>query len=74
MLETYLGCRKYSPTVTVIPRRVNIVLPEIDDTQVPPITFRMQNFHDPAYDAWHKLDTNEDFGLFVHTFQDAGAA
>ena len=29
----------------------------------------MQNFHDPAYDAWHKLNTNADFGLFVHTFK-----
>ncbi len=67
-LETYLGCRKYSPTVTVVPRRPNITLPEIDDRQVPPIAFRMQSFHDPAYDAWHKLDTNADFGLFVHTF------
>ena len=68
-LETYLGCRKYSPAVTVVPKRVGITLPEIDDTQVPAITFRMQNFHDPAYDAWHKLDSNEDFGLFVHTFR-----
>lgn len=68
-LETCLGCRKYSPTVTVIPRRTSLTLPEIDDTQVPPITFRMQSFHDPAYDAWHKLNTNAGFGLFVHTFR-----
>jgi hypothetical protein len=68
-IETYLGCRKYSPTVTVVPRRADITIPAIDDTQVPPIAFRMQNFHDPAYDAWHKLDNNDDFGLFVHTFR-----
>ncbi len=68
-LETYLGCRKYSPEVTVVPRRPSIVLLPIDDTQVPPITFRMQGFHEPAYDAWHKLNTNEEFGLFVHTFR-----
>lgn len=68
-LETYLGCRKYCPTVTVVPHRPDIMLPPIDDTQVPKIAFRMQNFHEAAYDAWHKLDDNEDFGLFVHTFR-----
>ena len=70
LLETYLGCRKYSVTVQVIPRRETLVLGDIDDTQIPPIAFRMQDLHDPAYVAWHKLDTNEDFGLFVHTFSD----
>lgn len=68
-LETYLGCRKFSPTVTVVPKRPIITLPIIDDTQIPKITFRMQNFHDSGYNAWHKLDTQEDFGLFVHTFK-----
>jgi hypothetical protein len=68
-LETYLGCRMYSPSVKVIPRRSSIVLPEIDDTQVPPLSFRMQDFHEPAYAAWHKLNSNDDFGLFVHTFK-----
>lgn len=68
-LETYLGCRKFSPTVTVVPKQPTITLPVIDDTQVPRITFRMQNFHDSGYNAWHKLDTQEDFGLFVHTFK-----
>jgi hypothetical protein len=67
-LETYLGCRKYSPWVTVIPPQSTVCLPEIDDRQVPPIAFRMQDFHESAYNAWHKLDTYEDFGLFVHTF------
>jgi len=67
-LETYLGCRMFSPTVAVVPKRRTIVLPHIDDTQVPLITFRMQDFHYAAYNAWHKLNSNEDFGLFVHTF------
>jgi hypothetical protein len=68
-LETYLGCRMYSPSVIVIPKRPTIILPEINDTQVPPLTFRMQDFHDSSYVTWHKLNTNENFGLFVHTFQ-----
>ncbi|UCF05226.1 MAG: DUF4838 domain-containing protein [bacterium] len=68
-LETYLGCRKYTPTVTVIPKQASIVLPGIDDTQVPPVKFRMQHFYEPSYAAWHKLDTHDNWGLFVHTFQ-----
>ncbi|MGA2625381.1 MAG: alpha-glucuronidase family glycosyl hydrolase [Bacteroidota bacterium] len=34
-LEKYLGCRKFSPTVEVIPKRKTITLHPIDDTQVP---------------------------------------
>ncbi len=68
-LETYLGCRMYSPSVVVIPRQTTIILPEINDTEVPSLTFRMQDIHDSSYVAWHKLNTHEDFGLFVHTFQ-----
>ena len=69
-LETYLGCRKYSPSVTVVPRRSTILLPAIDDTQVPPVTFRLQHFYEPSYAAWHKLDSREEWGLFVHTFHE----
>lgn len=68
-LETYLGCRLYSPTVRLIPKRSTVVLPEIYDRQVPILTFRMQDIHDTSYLAWHKLNSHEDFGLFVHTFQ-----
>ncbi len=67
-LETYLGCRKYTPSVTVIPKNATIILPDIDDTQVPPVTFRMQDFYEPSYAAWHKLCHRDDWGLFVHTF------
>jgi hypothetical protein len=68
-LETYLGCRKYSPSVETIPRRATILLPDIDETQAPPLSFRMQNFFEPSYAAWHKLNTRDEWGLFVHTFR-----
>jgi alpha-L-fucosidase len=68
-LETYLGCRKYRPTVEVVPKRATILLPDIDDTEVPPVTFRMQNLFEPSYAAWHKLNSRDDWGLFVHTFR-----
>jgi hypothetical protein len=68
-LESYLGCRRFSPWVTLIPKRESITLGDLDDTQVPRITFRMQDFKEPAYNTWHKLNSNADFGLFVHTFK-----
>ncbi len=69
-LETYADCRKYSIEVEVVPRLQEILLPALDETQVPPLSFRLQDFKDPAYNAWHKLDSLEDWGLFVHTFHE----
>lgn len=69
-LEQWLDCRRYSVDVLVVPRNPTIELPPIDETQVPRFTFRMQDLRDAAYTQWHKLDTNEGFGLFVHTFDD----
>lgn len=67
-LEKYLGCRKFSPTVEVIPKRKTITLHPIDDTQVPAIKFRMELFYEPGYADWHKLETfTDNWGLFVHT-------
>ncbi|HTY36848.1 MAG TPA: DUF4838 domain-containing protein, partial [Bacteroidota bacterium] len=69
LLESYLGCRKYSPTVEVIPRRPTIDLPTINTTQVPRLKFRDAFSYDPGYMAWHKLDNHDSlFGLYVHTF------
>ncbi|MFZ5981289.1 MAG: DUF4838 domain-containing protein [Candidatus Zixiibacteriota bacterium] len=68
-LETYLGCRKYSTTFEVTPAKPTITLPAIDDTQIPVLTFRMQDIRDSAYNAWHKLNDLDDWGLFVHTFK-----
>jgi hypothetical protein len=69
-LEKYLGCRKYAPDVEVIPSKRTIVLDAIDDTEIPKIKFRMENFYEPSYADWHKLSTRrDDWGLFVHTFR-----
>lgn len=68
-LESYLGCRKFSPTVEFVPRKKTIALPRIDDTQVPGFIFRDAHFIDSSYVSWHKLDNHRDlFGLYVHTF------
>lgn len=67
-LESYLGCCLFNPTERFIPKRADISLSGIFDRQIPAITFRMQNIHDSTYTTWHKLNTYDDFGLFVHTF------
>lgn len=69
-LEEYLGCRKYSPSVEVIPSRKDVILPPVQITQIPKVTFRDAFFYDSAYMDWHKLDNHDDlFGLYVHTFR-----
>ena len=68
-LESYLGCRKFSPTVEVIPKQTTIALPTIDLTQIPKLKFRDAFWYDASYMAWHKLDNHDElFGLYVHTF------
>ncbi len=76
-LEDYLGCRKYSERVTVIPENENITIGKIDDKQIPCFTFREMHFYGPRhselYRDWHKLDMKEgknEWGMFVHTFDD----
>jgi hypothetical protein len=39
-LEDHLGCRWYTPTVSFVPSKWNIVLGEINDTQVPALAYR----------------------------------
>jgi hypothetical protein len=75
-LEKYLGCRMYSPKVKVIPEQKRIVLNEIDDVQIPVITFRTTHYRctwDEEYADWHKLShapdgSRPDWGMWVHTF------
>jgi hypothetical protein len=75
-LETYLGCRLYSPGVKLIPEIKKIVFDEIDDLQVPAIDYRTTHYRvtwDAEYIDWHKLSHDEeggrdDWGMWVHTF------
>ena len=75
-LEKYLGCRMYSPSVKIIPKQKRIVLADINDLQIPVITFRDTHYrvtwHD-EYTDWHKLDHDENgerksWGMWCHTF------
>ena len=76
-LEDYLGCRKYSSKVTIIPRRKTIQLSKINKTEVPIIKYReihMPDAMDSSYAEWHKLDSRwerlKKWGMWVHTFDD----
>lgn len=77
LLENYLGCRKYSAAVEVIPQLDKVTLPaSIRDRQVPVITFRDAHYrgtNDQGYIDWHKLshDTTgnkPDWGFWCHSF------
>jgi hypothetical protein len=77
-LDKYLGCRKYSSDLTIVPKTATIVLNEINDRQLPAFTYR-EVFYNDAYDQeytdWHKLHSFEgrgvdksQWGYWVHTF------
>ncbi|MEP7231422.1 MAG: DUF4838 domain-containing protein [Ginsengibacter sp.] len=75
-LEQYLGCRKYSPAVTYVPKKKTIAVGPINDMELPAFTYR-ENFYrdalDPEYQLWHKLDSHagpgkSEWGYWVHTF------
>src|SRR5688572_20388074 len=78
-LEKYLGCRKFSASVTHVPKNKSIVVGSINDMQTPAFVYREElypaNARDPEYMAWHKLDshyglpdTGNKWGTWVHTF------
>jgi hypothetical protein len=76
-LEDYLGCRKYSASVSRIPKREVIEIGPIDRTDVPFFNYRevfMPEAFDDEYADWHGLDNRavqkQLWGLWVHTFDD----
>ena len=74
LLEKYFGCRRYSPTVEVFPKRDTLSLPPLFDLENPVNDFRAVNgdfARDPDYRDWNRLNlTDEVFarGYYVHTF------
>lgn len=78
LLDDYLGCRKYSATVEVIPQVEKVTVPDhIYDRQVPVITFRDVHYrgtNDQGYIDWHKLSHDStggkpDWGFWCHSFE-----
>ncbi|MGA9119106.1 MAG: DUF4838 domain-containing protein [Bacteroidota bacterium] len=75
LLEDYLGCRKYSSKVTVVPRSAEVVLPTLRVLCNP--FFRYREIYyleamDRGYSDWHNListaDQVQEWGMWVHTF------
>ena len=52
-LETWCGCRWFTDTVSRIPRRQTLEIPEIDDTQVPVLEYREPQFSSYAQADWY---------------------
>ena len=60
-LEKYLGCRWYSSKVSHIPRQNEIIIGQINETQIPSLKFREVYYADamdPAFAARQKLNGN----------------
>ena len=75
-LEKYLGCRKYTSKVSVVPAQFNIRLNPIYDKEIPVFKFREVYYRDafhPEYMEWHGLDNHGsfnqegDWGNWCHT-------
>ncbi len=74
LLEDYLGCRKYTATVTVVPHSSSIVLPRLNKFYNPFFQYRQVYYLDTQnqnYDDWQKLyspaDQHKLWGMWVHT-------
>ncbi len=77
-LEDHLGCRKYSPDYEYIPQKKDIILPQINDKQIPSAEIRIINgnlCNDEEYRNWRRLSTVQEKwgsgsfkGYYVHTF------
>lgn len=76
-LENYLGCRMYTSTVKIIPKRREVILPVIDITENP--VFEERNLYykeswNTDFSLWHKLNsapgTQAVWGLHVHGFNE----
>jgi len=76
LLESF-GCRKYTTSVTLIPKKTSLRFPD-DIVFNPMVVYRttatgdfrnMGDIRNREYNEWHKISSrNDQWGLFVHTF------
>lgn len=70
-LEEYLGCIKLSDTEDFIPKMENIQFESSFKIYNPAFDFRRALFpaqKNESYRQWYKLESLDDWGMFVHTF------
>lgn len=72
LLEKYLGCRKYSSSVSYVPESKSITLKAIDDTQIPTFDFRRIEYRDAnvgEFADWNRVTNGREWGTWCHTFE-----
>jgi hypothetical protein len=72
LLEPW-GFRMYTSTAIVVPDAGSISIPRKPVVVVPAVQYRTTSYRDtrdPEYTDWHRLSSRDDWGLFVHTFNE----
>lgn len=72
LLELW-GFRMYTPTSFHTPDAGSVSIPKSEVVVVPGVDYRTTSYRatrDPEYTDWHRLSSRNDWGLFVHTFNE----
>jgi hypothetical protein len=72
LLELW-GFRMYTSTAIAVPNTASISIPTNELVVVSAIRYRTTSYRDtrdPEYTDWHRLSSRNDWGLFVHTFNE----
>jgi Domain of unknown function (DUF4838)/Glycosyl hydrolase family 67 N-terminus len=72
LLELW-GFRMYTSTAIHVPEAGSVRIPSSAVVVVPEIQYRTISYPDtrnPEYTEWHRLNSRNDWGLFVHTFNE----
>ncbi|MEN8250627.1 MAG: DUF4838 domain-containing protein [Bacteroidota bacterium] len=72
-IEEFLGCKLLSSTEEFIPETDIISIPITDNKYEPAFSFRRTLFpgqFSSKYRFWHKIEELDEWGMFVHTFDD----
>ena len=72
LLEIW-GFRMYTSTAIHVPTAGSINIPKNAVVVVPAVQYRTTSYadtRDPEYTDWHRLSSRDDWGLFVHTFNE----
>jgi len=72
LLELW-GCRMYTSSSTNVPATYSLSIPKDELVVVPVVQYRTTSYRDtrdPEYTDWHRLSSRNDWGLFVHTFNE----
>ena len=72
LLELW-GFRMYTSSAINVPGLNSISIPKSELMVVPRVKYRTTSYsdtRDPEYTDWHKLSSQSDWGMFVHTFNE----